>query len=246
MAGTGKPAVDGTETEDDVELGKIDDLFKDDEDESQTSEDKSKQNDPDDNDMTERMSKRINTVRTTTEKETRDKVAQEAGYKDYADMLAQKQTKTAEKHGFNPEDLQKAISELGYVKADDPRLERLAVLEAEQRATYIKRELAEINKITGQKYTDPKQLGQETIDLWGKGIDLSQAFLATAGKTIITKGVAALENGSLSHMAPAGQNRGASTRGLTDMEKEMWRAIVPGITDKELSEKTIDLSKETK
>lgn len=235
----------GPETDETLKLD-IDDLFKD-EDESQESDETSKtQEDLKDGDMTKRMSERINEVRAKTEKETRDKIAQEAGYKDYAEMQSKKQEKLVEKHGLNPEDLAKVINELGYVKADDPRLTRLAALEAEQRNAYIQRELAEINKITKQQYTSAEQLPKDVIQLWGKGVDLSEAFFAKAGKTIITKGAAALENGSLSHMAPAGQNKGTSTRGLTDFEKDMWRAIVPGITDKELSEKTIELKKETK
>jgi len=243
MGGQKNPA--GQETDDVLKLN-IDDLFKDEE-ESQTSDEQSKQEtEPKDIDMTKRVSERINEVRTKTELETKNKIAQEMGFKDYADMQSQKEKKAAEKHGFNPDDLAKVISELGYVKADDPRLQKLAVLEAEQRANYIKKELAEINEITGQKYTKPEELPKEAIELWSKGIDLSKAYLATAGKTIIQKGASALENGSLSHMASPGSNRGSSTRGLTDFEKDMWRSIVPGITDKELSEKTIEVKKENK
>lgn len=224
----------------------IDDLFKDPED-SQLPDDTS--NDPDNKsapkiDLTKTMTERINTVRRDTEKEVLERVAKENGYESYSAMKKAQEEKLVKDHGFDPKDIEAVLEPMLKQRlADDPRFKKLEELEQRERDTYIQAQLAAINKTTGQqlKVTD---LPKETLDLWGKGVELEQAYYATHGKAIISKGVSQLQNGTLNHLAPGSGAGAVKTRKLTEDEKEMWRAIVPGITEKELAEKTTPVNKE--
>lgn len=219
---------------------KIDDLFKDleesrlPENSSNPEETKAKSKE----DLTKAVSERINTVRKSTEKETRDNVAKELGYADYDSMKKAQEKKLVEEHGLNPEDVEKVVAPLVKKRLEeDPRFQKLAELERREKDNYIKEQLAAINATTGQNLK-PSDLDKETLDLWGKGIELEQAYYATKGKTILNGKVAEINKGSLNHLAPGSSGGQVKTRTLTHEEKEMWRAIVPGITEEELSKKT--------
>ena len=212
----------------------IDDLFKDEED-SQTPPDTSTPSKPD---MTQVMSERINTVKRNTEKETQDKIAKEFGYDTYDAMKKAQADKIATDHGFNPEDIEQVIEPMIQKRlADDPRFKELETFKERERNAYIKSQLAAINTTTGQqlKMTD---LSKETLDLWAKGVELEQAYYATHGKTIIANRTTQIENGSLTHLAPGAGAGATKLRKLTDEEKDIWRSIVPGITEEELLKKT--------
>lgn len=211
----------------------IDDLFKDPED-SQLQDlvdDKSK-------DMTKVMSERINSVRKTTEKETQDKIAKELGYENYDAMRKAQTNKIAQDHGFQPEDVEKVIEPIIQKRlADDPRFKKLEDFEKREKEAYIVSQLALINQATGQQLK-PTDLSKETLDLWSKGVELEQAYYATQGKAIIVSKTTKLENGTLDHLAPGVGTGSVKTRKLTDEEKDIWRSIIPGITEEELMKKT--------
>lgn len=212
----------------------IDDLFKDPSDDSSASKLEPSQ-------MTQAMTARINEVRTKTEKETMEKIAKDLGFTSYEELQKAKENELIEKHGYDPKDIEAVIEPLLAKRlADDPRLQKLAEYEAREREAYIQSQLAEINKATGQNLKS-EDLSQETLDLWSKGIELEQAYYATQGKTIITKGVSQSLQGSLAHLAPGSGAGSIKTRKLNEEEKAMWRAIVPGITEEELSKKTTQI-----
>jgi len=224
----------------------IDSLFKDPEDSQPPDKESTDNADKNegglkDSDLTKNMSKRINQVREETEKSVLERVAKENGFESYTAMRKASEDKIVKDHGFDPKDVSEVLGKMLEQRlADDPRIKRLNDYEAREKEAYIKEQVAEINKVTGQKLT-PDQLPKEAIDLWGKGVDLSQAYFATQGKSLITKGINNAQNGTMNHLAPHSSNNTPKTRGLNDEEKDMYRFINPDITEKELSEKTVEI-----
>lgn len=219
--------------DDDFDEIDIDDLFKDPE-ATPASDPSSKLPE----NLTLAMTKRINEVKAKTEKEAQDKVAKELGYDSYAEMKKAQEADLLRKHGYNPEDLEEVIEPLLQKRlADDPRFKQLEALQAREREAYIAAQLAAINETTGQQLK-MADLPQATLDLWAKGIELEQAYYATHGKTIITKGVNKENNGSMGHLANGSGAGHVKTRRLTEEEKALYRTINPYITEEELSKKT--------
>ena len=239
----------GQEIDDDLDIS-IDDLFNDGE-ESQTSDDSQEEKSQGSNDstnlekgenLTKNMTKRINEVRRKTELEVQDKVAKQAGYESYADMMKATERKIVEDHGYDPDEINKLLEPLIEKRlSNDPRFKKLEEIETREKDDYINKQLAEINKVSDIKYKSVNDLPDDTIKLFGKGIDLKQAFYATHGEGLINKAASRANNGSLSHMAPLPNGNGVKTRGLTAEEKDMYRMIIPGITEEELSKKTIEI-----
>lgn len=219
----------------DIELD-IDDLFNDPE-AAPTSTEQNPSNTPD-LDMTKAMTKRINEVKAKTEREAQDKVAKDLGFENYAAMKKAQEEDLIKQRGYDPEDMADLLEPLIQKRlADDPRLKKLEQIEARERDLYVQSQLAAINQATGQQLK-MADLPQDTLDLWSKGIELEQAYYATHGKTLLTKTASQNQNGSLAHLATGSSSGQVKTRRLTNEEKEMWRAIVPGITEEELSKKT--------
>lgn len=224
----------------------IDDLFKI-PDETPSSEDdpnlKPKTPEEKKAEFTQAVTKRINEVKTKTEKETLEKVAKDLGFESYAAMEKSKQDEIIKKQGYNPEDLEKVIEPLVQKRlADDPRLKELETFKAHERDQYVQSQLKAINEATGQTLT-VKDLPKETLDLWAKGVDLEQAYYATQGKQLITKAKNQVNNGSLDHLALGSGAQQPKMRRLTESEKDMYRAIAPHLTEEELNKKTIEVQK---
>lgn len=235
----------GQEIDEDIELS-IDDLFKDPE-ESQTSDNSQGQssddskNDGNEN-LTKNMTKRINEVRRKTELEVQDRVAKQAGYTSYEDMMKATERKMVEDQGYDPDEINKLLEPLIEKRlSNDPRFKKLEEIESREKDAYLSQQLAAINKISDVKYKSVNDLPNETLNLFAKGVDLKQAFYATQGEGLLSKAANKANNGSLSHMAPLPNGNGVKTRGLTAEEKDMYRMIIPGITEEELSKKTIEI-----
>lgn len=235
----------GQEIDEDIELS-VDDLFKDPE-ESQTqdngqgqSSDDSK-NDGNEN-LTKNMTKRINEVRRKTELEVQDRVAKQAGYASYEDMMKATERKIVEDQGYDPDEINKLLEPLIEKRlSNDPRFKKLEEIESREKDAYLSQQLAAINKISDVKYKSVNDLPEETLNLFAKGVDLKQAFYATQGEGLFNKAANKANNGSLNHLAPLPNGNGVKTRGLNAEEKAMYRMIIPGITEEELSKKTIEI-----
>lgn len=235
----------GQEIDEDIELS-VDDLFKDPE-ESQTqdngqgqSSDDSK-NDGNEN-LTKNMTKRINEVRRKTELEVQDRVAKQAGYASYEDMMKATERKIVEDQGYDPDEINKLLEPLIEKRlSNDPRFKKLEEIESREKDAYLSQQLAAINKISDVKYKSVNDLPDETLNLFAKGVDLKQAFYATQGEGLLSKAANKANNGSLNHLAPLPNGNGVKTRGLNADEKAMYRMIIPGITEEELSKKTIEI-----
>lgn len=224
----------------------IDDLFKDPEEEKPQepkSDDANKDNKNEASDITKGVSKRINEVRAATEKETRDAVAKEAGYENYEALQKAKEKQILKDAGLNDEDIEPVVQKLLNKRlAEDPRMKKLEEFEAREKANFVKEQLKEINKFAGTGYKDVSELPQEVISMWEKTGNLKQAYLAIQGENLIGKNIAGKQNGTLSHLAnPGSVGTSAKERPLTEAEKDMWRMVIPDITDDELSKKTMPI-----
>lgn len=224
----------------------VDDLFKESEDSqpqeaASTKSEDNKAEQPEIN-LTENMKHRINDVRRKTEKDTQERIAKELGYNSYEEMIKAKESKLIKEHGFDEEDVEKLLNPLIESRlANDPRFKKLEEYEQREKNKYLNEQLAEINKISSVKYSSADDLPKDTIELWAKGVDLKTAYIATAGIDVIKTSANKVHKGDLSQMAPIPENKGVKTRGLTEYEKDIYRSIIPDITEAELSKKTIEI-----
>lgn len=220
----------------------LDDLFKDDIEDSQSS-DGDGEGAGENKDLTKNMSQRINTVRAKTEKETQDKVAKELGYESYEAMKKAQTDKLITEHGYDPTDLEKVIAPIVEKRFEsDPRFKELEVIKQRDRKIYVEEQLKAINESTGQelKVSDLSK-DKEVLDLWGRGIELEQAYYAIHGKSVVSTIASKIQSGTMTHLTPGSSNSGTKRRVLTDEEKGIWKALHPDITDEELSKKTTEI-----
>ena len=234
-----KDQVTGAEVEEVLDVD-IDELFKD-PDASPTSEDDHVVKTPEEKklELTQAMTKRINEVKSKTEKETLERVAKDLGYESYVAMKKVGEADLIKKQGFNPEDIEKVVEPLVQQRlANDPRLKKLEALEQRERDEYVQSQLAAINTATGQNLT-AKDLSKETLELFAKGVGLEQAYYAVNGKEIIAKNKSQINNGTMDHLGTGSSGQGVKTRKLTEEEKDMYRSIAPHLTEDELNKKTV-------
>lgn len=224
----------------------IDDLFKDPEEDKPQEQPKedtaANKNKNDADEMTKNVSKRINEVKAATEKETRDTMAKELGFKSYEDFAKAKEKEMLKNAGVDDEEIAPIIQKLVDKRlAEDPRFKRLEELEANEKTRFVKEQLKEINKFAGTTYKDVNELPQDVLGMWEKTGNLKQAYLAIQGETIINQNIASKQNGSLTHLANPGEvGTGTKVRLLTDKEKAIYQLVDPdGKYLNELDKKTI-------
>lgn len=213
----------------------LDDLFKDDEDLAtgtlpvKTEEQKAE--------MTANVTKRINEVKTKTEAAVRESIAKELGFDSYELMQAAKDKRIITEAGYDPEDIEALIGPMLEKRlAADPRMQKLQHAEEQEKKNYISSQLLEIEKLTGLKLTEA-DLPKETIELWGKGVDLAPAYFATNSAKLI----AANSKGSTAHLASSTGIGGTKLRGFSQSEKDLYKSINPSVTDEELNKKTLEV-----
>jgi hypothetical protein len=145
------------------------------------------------------------------------------------------------KKGYKPEDVNAMVEAIVAKRLEnDPRLKEFEAMKNIDKEKYVNAQLAAINEATGQKLTI-KDLPKETIDLWGKGLDLEQAYYATQGKTVIAKVKGQVNNGSLDHLNVGGSSGQPKVRRLTAEEKDIYRSISPHLTEDDLNKKTVEI-----
>lgn len=240
-------AIDTSEDNQEIELN-IDELFNEpDEEESEEEVDNSSKEE-NNKITTEAVSKRINEVRQKTEKETRDNIAKELGYKDYYDMQKHNEKKILNDAGYdeNDENLNDAIDKVVERRlANDPRFKKLEEYENREKAKFVSDQLKAINDLIGveNKYTNVDQLPKDVLSLWEKTGNLKQAYLAVEGESLIAKKNTQKSKDSFSHLANnVSSSSTTKVRGLTEEEKNMYRAIMGSyISEEELNKKTIEI-----
>lgn len=239
-------AINTSDDSQEIELN-IDELFNEpDEEESEEEVDNSSKEE-NNKITTEAVSKRINEVRQKTEKETRDNIAKELGYKDYYDMQKHNEKKILNDAGYdeNDENLNNAIDKLVNQRlSNDPRLKKLEEYENREKARFVSDQLQEINGLIGvdNKYTNVDQLPKDVLTLWEKTGNLKQAYLAVEGEKLLTRNNQKKSKDSFSHLANPTNSSNIKTRGLTNEEKDIYRAIMGSyISEEELNKKTIEI-----
>ena len=223
----------------------IDDLFKDPEESSQLAEEQPSEPERKNEDMTKAVSERINTVKKNTISETETRIAKELGYESYEEMRKANEKKMLKDAGLDENDteLMAAIDKLVEKRfSEDPRMKKIEAYEEDEKNKFVKDQLKEINELTGGKFTSIDELPKETLDMWGKIGNLKQAYLATQGSELLVKARAAKNSGTLSHLANGGSgSSGSKQRPLTEEEKDIYRMVMPEITDEELSKISKDI-----
>lgn len=218
----------------------IEDLFKDEEsidvlpeiDEQNIEKDDGK------DDMTETMRKRINKVKSST----KDAVAKELGYASYEEMSKANEKRLLSEAGLDEPEIEAVVEKLLQKRlSDDPRLKKLEEYEEQEKLRFVSSQLGEVNKLFGTSYKSVEQLPEDTLSLWEKTGNLKQAYLATNGESFIQKTKSVVENGDTNHLREVDNKMKGKTRSLTEAEKDIWRSIIPNITDEELSKKTINI-----
>ncbi len=190
----------------------------------------------DKNEMTERMTKRINQVKLKTETEVKNNIAKDLGYDSYEAMQNDKDKRKIIEAGYNPEDIEQIINPLVEKRiASDPRIAKLQEYEQRDKQHYINNQLKEIEKLTGLKVSE-KDLPKETLDLWNKGVDLSKAYLATNPDKLKINVV----KGTTTHLATGTGNGKVNRRSLSQSEKDLYRSINSDISEEELNKLTIE------
>ena len=177
-------------------------------------------------------------VKEQTIKETEDRIAKDSGYESYAAMQKAKEQQMVKDAGLDDEETNKLIDKLVEARlANDPRMKKIAEIEETEKAKFVSNQLDSINSLSGEKYTSIDQLPDDVRKLWEKTGDLKQAFLAVKGEELLTS--KNNDKGSLAHMASSHIGHTSSkVRALTEEEKEIYRSVMPDITEEELSKKT--------
>lgn len=219
----------------------IDDLFRDPDENNDEPTEQNTSNGNEPSEETKAVSERINIVKRKTQTETRDEVAKEFGYANYAEMQKAKEKQMLRDKGLDEEETAALVEQLVEKRfANDPRFKRLEEIEANEKTNFVNAQLKEINKLTGDNFTDVKDLPDDTLKLWEKTGNLKQAYLATHGEELLNKRAAGRASGSLEHLGTASMTGNSTkTRGLSDEEKSIWKSVLGDyITDDELNKKT--------
>lgn len=185
-------------------------------------------------------------LRESTEKarrEEREAIAKSFGYDSYENMIKEREKKTYEDKGLDPDEVSPIVEQLVKQRLDnDPRMQELAEYRKQQQLEFGKRELAEITKLTGGRITNLNQLPKNVLERWQENGSLKSAYLELEGEKLIEQMRSEQSRGSAEHLSNPNGSSPANTnqRPLTEQEKQMWKFFNPNITDEELNKKTVD------
>lgn len=229
-------------------VDELEELFRDDEAQQETppatGTENPQEDDKNDVTSTQTFARRLKESTDKARKEERENIAKSLGYESYDDMQKKRERELLDSKGLDAEDVSPVIDEIVKQRLDnDPRMARLAELEAKQVKEFGKQELAEINKLTGGKITSLSQLPREVVDLWAKKGSLVKAYMEVEGVNLVNSIRSEQSKGTTEHLAnPSGGVPATPTkRHLTAEEKAMWKAFHPQMTDEELNKKMIDV-----
>ena len=228
----------------------LEELFRDDETQQETppaTETENPQEDDkksEDVTSTQTFARRLKESTDKARKEERDNIAKSLGYESYDDMQKKRERDLLDSKGLDVDDVSPVIDEIVKQRLDnDPRMARLAELEAKQVKEFGKQELSELTKLTGGKITSLSQLSREVMESWAKKGSLVKAYMEVEGVNLVNSIRSEQSKGTTEHLAnPSGGVPATPTkRHLTNEEKAMWKAFHPQMTDEELNKKMIDV-----
>lgn len=174
--------------------------------------------------------------------EERERIAKDMGYESYEAMQKRKEAKLLEDSGLNPDDVSPVVEKLVEERLkNDPRLKELEGYRERQMQEFAKKELNELNKLTGGDITSLDQVPQDVLDDWKKTGSLKKSYIALHGEELIVKARTNATKSTTSHLQSGGGTPPppATERPLTADEKAAWRVFYPGISEEELNKKTV-------
>jgi hypothetical protein len=127
--------------------------------------------------------------------------------------------------------------------AEDPRLQELDARRQAKMNDWAKKELVELNELTGGKISKLDDVPKNVIELWKTKGSLKAAYIELYGEQRIREmqlSIASEQNRSTTgHLqspqgTPASNNNG-NRRPLTAKEKQVYKLFNPGVTDEQLS-----------
>lgn len=241
-----------------LDLKELDDLFKQDGQETPPANETSHQETPpaegnqstepeakpEDVTKTQAFARRLKEETEKARKKAKDELAAELGYQSYDDLKKKRETKLLEDEGLDPEQVGPIVEKLVNQRLEeDPRMKELEELRQQRVNEFAAKELKEINDLIGTNYTSITDIPKDVIEDWRKTGSLKKSYIALHGEELILKAKNAANKGDTSHLQSIGGSPAQPTnvRPLTDEEKAVWRFFNPGITDEELNKKTKEI-----
>ena len=176
--------------------------------------------------------------------EERESIAKSLGYESYADMQKKREAEMLEEKGLDPEDVSPIVEQLVQKRlAEDPRLQELGAYKQERMNEWAKKELTELNELTGGKISKLEDVPNDVIELWKTKGSLKGAYIELHGEKLIREIRTGIANGqnrsTTSHLgspqgAPAAP-KDTNRRPFTAKEREVYKLFNPGVTDEQLS-----------
>lgn len=177
-------------------------------------------------------------------REERDNIAKDLGYENYAEMQKARENELFKENGLNPDEVSPIVEQIVQKRlAEDPRLKELDNYRQQQISEWAKKELVELQDLTGGKISKMEEVPKEVIELWKTKGSLKAAYLELKGEELIREmraGVASGQNrGSTDHLKSASGGTAPvideNKRPFTEQEKEIYRLFNPEVTEEQLS-----------
>lgn len=216
----------------------IAELFKDEQDSSPVEpEPKPAETKEEKKDETKAFSIRLN--------EEREKIAKQAGFSSYEEMLKKNEQKKIEDTGLDPEIASPLIEKLVNERIEnDPRLKELETYKKQEKDRQFKewceQELKSLTKLTDGQIKSMNDVPADVIKLSEKTGSLKSAYMQLHGEALVNqikaKQIAKDSKGTTDHLVqPVGAGaQVGQTRPLTEAERKAYRMINRSITDAEL------------
>lgn len=186
-------------------------------------------------------------LKQSTEKarqEERDNIAKSLGYESFEQMQKAREQELLKEKGLDPDEVSPVVEQIVEKRlAEDPRLKELDEFKQAKAQEWAKKELAELNALTGGKIAKLEDVPKNVIELWKQKGSLKAAYLELEGEKLIREmqtGVAGVQSkGTTSHLnTPQGTPapvQDKNKRPLTEKEKEVYKLFNPDVTEEQLS-----------
>lgn len=193
---------------------------------------------------TQAFSRRLRERTDKAVSEERENIAKTMGFASYDEMVKSREKKMLEDNGLNPEDVSPVVEKIVEERLNnDPRMKELEKYKQREVQEFAKRELEELRKLTDGEITSMEQVPADVVARWRETGSLKKAYIELHGEDLVIKARNAAARGDTSHLRSNGEvgtPPPSKKRPLTAEEKQVWRFFHPGITDKELNEKTME------
>lgn len=199
-------------------------------------------------DETKAYSERLKKDKAKIEKEAtakaREEVATSLGYESWEEMQREKSSKKLKEIGIDPKEAGSIIDE--YAKTSSEYQELLKYkeeIEARDKENFVKTELSKLNEDFGINIKDVSELDEQTLDLWQKGVSLSNAYGAFNYEKLAEKKAKQVEinKTSKNHLNPVNGGNTTNTSNAVEPSKEKIKRFmaVTGITDEKKAREEI-------